>query len=102
VTTSTNEAREMVTISLTDKTVSLSLNAVAQMVFPFRSLETQKQWMQRCMQKPEELFSTGVATQDLGSGGLFPNASLLLRKSCFSFQEIALLIWSAHIWYSLG
>jgi hypothetical protein len=40
---------------MTDKTVSASLNAVDQMVFPFRALETQKQWMQRLMQNPKDL-----------------------------------------------
>jgi hypothetical protein len=53
--TSTDEASEIFTIEITDETVSASLNAVSQMVFPFRALETQKQKMQCCMQKPKEL-----------------------------------------------
>jgi hypothetical protein len=55
VTTSTVNTGEMVTIALTDKTVEEGLNAVAQMVFPFRALETQKQWMQCRMRKPCKL-----------------------------------------------
>jgi hypothetical protein len=41
----TGEARGIVTINITDETISASLNAVARMVFPFRALETPKQWM---------------------------------------------------------
>jgi hypothetical protein len=74
--TSTDEAGEIVTISITDETVSASLNAVAQMVFPFRALETQKQCMQHCMQKPKEL-SIGKTVAAVGrlnnSRPLFPN-----------------------------
>jgi hypothetical protein len=55
LTTLTNDSGEMVTIALTDKTFGEGLNAVAQMVFPFRALEIQKQWMQRRMRKPYEL-----------------------------------------------
>jgi hypothetical protein len=55
LTTSTGDTGETVTIEITDETVSESLNAIAQMGFPFRALETQKQWMQRCMQRPKEL-----------------------------------------------
>jgi hypothetical protein len=47
--TSTDEAGETFTIDITDENISASLNAVAQMMFPFRALETQKQWMQRRM-----------------------------------------------------
>jgi hypothetical protein len=32
-------------MEVTDKTVEEGLNAIAQMVFPFRALETQKQWI---------------------------------------------------------
>jgi hypothetical protein len=44
-----------VTGEITDETVSASVNTVAQMVFPFRALETQKQWMRRRMRKPNKL-----------------------------------------------
>jgi hypothetical protein len=55
LTTLTNNTGETVTVEITDETVSVSLNAIAQMVFPFRALETQRQWMRCCMQKPKEL-----------------------------------------------
>jgi hypothetical protein len=42
-------------MEITDETVDEGLNAVAHMVFPFRALENQKQWMQRRMKKPKEL-----------------------------------------------
>jgi hypothetical protein len=54
LTTSTDRAGETVTIEITDETVSSSLNAVAHIVFPFRSLETQNKLMQSHMQKPKE------------------------------------------------
>jgi hypothetical protein len=55
LTISIDDIGETVTIALTNKTVEEGLNAVAQMVFPFRALETQKEWMQQCMRKPKEL-----------------------------------------------
>jgi hypothetical protein len=55
LTTAIDNTGETVTIAISDKTVEEGLNAVAQMVFPFRALEAQKQWMQRRMRKPKEL-----------------------------------------------
>jgi hypothetical protein len=55
LTTSVDDTGETLTMEITDETVEEGLNAVAQMAFPFRALETQKQWMQRRMQKPKEL-----------------------------------------------
>jgi hypothetical protein len=52
--TSTSKDGGTEVLEIRDKTVSASLNAVAQMVFPFRALETQKQWMQHRMPKPKE------------------------------------------------
>ena len=45
LTTLTNDDGEIEVLEATDNTVTGSLNAVAQMVFPFRALEIQKQWM---------------------------------------------------------
>jgi hypothetical protein len=42
-------------MEITDEIVEDGLNAVAHMVFPFRALENQKQWMRRCKKKPKEL-----------------------------------------------
>jgi hypothetical protein len=53
--TLTEKAGEIVSIDMAEETISASLNAAAQMVFPFKALETQKQWMQHHMQKPKEL-----------------------------------------------
>jgi hypothetical protein len=49
LTTLMDNTGETVTIAISDKTVEEGLNAIAQMVFPSRALETQKQWMQGCM-----------------------------------------------------
>jgi hypothetical protein len=43
--TSVGDTGETVTMEITDETVEDGLNAVAHMVFPFRALENQKQWM---------------------------------------------------------
>jgi hypothetical protein len=55
LTTSVDDTGETVTMEVTNKTVEDCLNAVAHVVFPFRALENQKQWMRRCMRKPKEL-----------------------------------------------
>ncbi len=54
-TTSVDNEGLNVALDSTYKIVFAGLNAVAQMVFPFRALESQKQWMGRCMQKPKDL-----------------------------------------------
>jgi hypothetical protein len=42
-------------ISLTEDLVQLALHAVAETVFPFCALETQKQWMSKHMKKPYDI-----------------------------------------------
>jgi hypothetical protein len=74
--TLTEEAGEIVTIDLTDETITASLNAANQMMFPFRSLETQKQWMRCYMRKPKELLiwkTVAVVRRLDNSLPLFPN-----------------------------
>jgi hypothetical protein len=54
--TSDDDTGETVTMEITGETVDEGLNAVAHMVFPFRALENQKQWMRpRMKKKPKEL-----------------------------------------------
>ncbi len=95
LTTSTDEAGVTVTIEVTDETVNASLNAVAQMVFPFRALETQKQWMRRRMRKPKELSirKTVAAVGRLNNSlPLFPNGK---ESDKFTPGEILeILEWS--------
>jgi hypothetical protein len=55
LTTSLGDTGETVTMEITKKTFEDGLNAVAHMVFPFRALENQNQWMRRRMRKPKEL-----------------------------------------------
>jgi hypothetical protein len=74
--TSINDTGETVTIDITRETIEEGLNAIAQMVFPFRALETQKHWMRRCMRKPKELsiWKTVAAVRRLNSSlPVFPN-----------------------------
>jgi hypothetical protein len=74
--TSTSKDGEIEVLQITGEIVSESLTAVAHMVFPFRSLETPKQWMRCCMQKPKELSiqKTVAAVGRLNSSlPLFPN-----------------------------
>jgi hypothetical protein len=74
-------------MEITDETVEEGFNAIAQMVFPFRALENQKQWMQRRMQKPKELsirkYVAAVGRLN-NSLPVFPNSketNSLLEKS---------------------
>jgi hypothetical protein len=55
LTASVDDTGVTVTMEITSETVEEGLNAVAQMVFLFRALENQKQWMRRRMRKPKEL-----------------------------------------------
>jgi hypothetical protein len=55
LTTSIDDTGETVTIAISDKTIEEGLNAIAQMVFPFRAFKTRKQWMRRRMRKFKEL-----------------------------------------------
>jgi hypothetical protein len=95
LTTSIDDTGETVTIDLTDETVTEGLNAVAQMVFPFRALETQKQWMQCRMQKPKELliWKTVAAVGRLNNSlPVFPNGK---ESDKFTPREILeILEWS--------
>jgi hypothetical protein len=93
--TSTGETGETVTIDITDKTFSASLNAVTQMMFPFRVLETQKQWMQCCMKNPNELsiWKTVAAVGRLNNSlPLFPDGRELDKFTPREILEI--LEWS--------
>jgi hypothetical protein len=51
-----------VPIPLTVNHVKVSLRAVTTIVFPFRALETQKQWMNKYMKKPYNLSTTMMLT----------------------------------------
>ena len=58
--------------------VNTAMNAVAQMVFPHRALETQKLWMNRCMVKPRHLStrSTSAAISQINNAlPHFPGAT---------------------------
>jgi hypothetical protein len=78
LTTDTDVDGNINQIALSDEIVLQSLNAVALTVFPFRALETQKQWMRRRMRKPKELSlrKTVAAVGRLNNSlPLFPNGS---------------------------
>jgi hypothetical protein len=47
-------------IPLTEDHVDLALLAVAETVFPFRALETQKQWMSKHMKKPYDMMAKTI------------------------------------------
>jgi hypothetical protein len=83
------------TIAVTEAMVEAGLNAVAETVFPFRALETQKLWMRRGMKKPKELSfrKTAAAVGRLNNClPLFPQGS---ESDKFSTTELVeLLEWS--------
>ena len=41
--------------------INMAMEAVSQMVFPHRALETQKLWMNHCMYKPHLLMTQGTS-----------------------------------------
>jgi hypothetical protein len=94
-TTSTSKDSKTEVVERTDKTVAASLKAVAQMVFPFRALETPKHWMQCCTQKPTELpIHTTVAAggRPYNTPPLFPDGK---ESDTFTPGEmLEILEWS--------
>jgi hypothetical protein len=94
LTTSTDSTGETLTITICDKTVEEGLNAFAQMIFPFRALETQKQWMQQCMQKPKELpiQKTAAAVKMLKSTAY--HSFLAVKSRINSLLEKSLKYWN--------
>ena len=95
LTTSADEAGGITDVLLTDETVLASLNAVALTIFPFNSLETQKQWMRRRMKKPKDL-SIRKYVSTVGrlnnSLPLFPNGRDADKFTAGEILEI--LAWS--------
>jgi hypothetical protein len=95
LTTSMDDTGETVTLEITNETVEEGLNAVAQMVFPFRALETKKQWMQRRMQNPKKLSirETVAAVGRLNNSlPVFPNGKEPDKFTPGKIREI--LEWS--------
>jgi hypothetical protein len=95
LTTETDENGNISQIALSDETVLQSLNDVAQTVFPFRALETQKQWMRRRMRKSKELSlrKTVAAVGRLNNSlSLFPNGTETDKFTSAEIMEI--LEWS--------
>jgi hypothetical protein len=93
--TTTNEQGVVTNVALTNAGVLDGLHAVAETVFPFRSLSNQKLWMRRGMKKPKELSfrKTAAAVGRLNNSlPLFPSATAADK---FSDDEIVeLLEWS--------
>jgi hypothetical protein len=72
--------------------IETSLRAVSDIVFPFRALETQKQWMTRYMKKPYDLSIKKMAAALSRINNylpLFPNGTI---DSKFSDSEIVSLL----------
>ena len=80
---------------MTQEHVEISLCAVTTVVFPFRALETQKQWMNRSMRKPFDLGSRKAAAALSRINNclpLFPNGN---QNSKYSDSElVGLFEWS--------
>ena len=80
---------------MTQEHVEISLRAVTAVVFPFRALETQKQWMNRSMRKPVDMGSRKAAAALSRINNclpLFPNGN---QSSKYSDSElVGLFEWS--------
>jgi hypothetical protein len=94
LTTSVDDTGETVTMEITNKTVEEGLNAVAQMVFPFRALETQKQWMRRRMRNPRsfQFERPWFLSEDLTT---VYQSFLTVRNQTNSLPEKSLRYWNA-------
>jgi hypothetical protein len=71
-------------IPLTEDHVELALRAVAETVFPFRALETQKQWMSKHMKKPYDMTAktmTNAMSKINNFLPYFPDASIESKYS---------------------
>ena len=79
-------------LDMTLEHVELALRAVTEIVFPFRALETQKQWMNRYMKKPYDMpmKAMGAAVSRINNYlPLFPEGN---QSSKFSESEVVELL----------
>ena len=87
-----NDNRTVEVILLNDTMLLSRLNSIAEMVFPHRALEIQKQWMRRGLKKPKTLTfrKTVVAIGRLNNSiPYFPKGS---ESDKFSKEEIIELL----------
>jgi hypothetical protein len=87
-------------VALTTEHVETALRAVTTVVFPFRALEVQKQWMLRSMKKPYDLTTRNTAAAMSKLNNYLPHFPNATQASKFSDSElIGLLEWSLpHKW----
>jgi hypothetical protein len=75
-------------LDMTNEMVENCLRSVTETVFPFRSLETQKQWMLRYMKKPFDLSSKSMMTSLNRINNYLPSFPQANAASKFSDSEI--------------
>jgi type IV secretory pathway VirB10-like protein len=94
------DPNNQVPVVLTIEHVETALRAVTTVVFPFRALEVQKQWMLRSMKKPYDLSTRNTASALSKLNNYLPHFPTATIASKFSESElIGLLEWSLpHNW----
>ena len=80
---------------MTQNHIDLALRAVTTIVFPFRALEMQKQWMNRAFKKPYDQSSRKTATALSRINNYLPYFPEGTASSKYSESElVGLLEWS--------
>ena len=82
-------------VVMTIEHIETTLKAVTEVVFPFRALETQKQWMTRSMKKPYDLSSRKTAAALSRINNYLPSFPNGVATSKYSDSElVGLFEWS--------
>ena len=81
-----------VPLVMTIEHIEVSLSAVTDIVFPFRALEVQKQWMTRYMKKPFDLSTKKMASALTRINNYLPSFPGGTQASKFSESEIVGLL----------
>lgn len=77
-----------VPVPMTTEHIEMSLRSVTEIVFPFRALETQKQWMTRHFKKPYNLSSKKTAAGISRLNNYLPSFPKATASSKYSDQEL--------------
>ena len=83
-----NPDDDAVLVAMTIAHVETALQAVAEIVFPFRALEIQKQWMTRHFKKPYNLSSKKTAAGISRLNNYLPNFPKATAASKYSDSEL--------------
>jgi hypothetical protein len=94
-------ADEAQRIPLTEDHIKKALCVVTETVFPFRSLETQKQWMSKCMQKPYDMTGKSMMNAMSRINNFLPYFPHAMMDSEYTEKElIGILVFAVLPYYT--